>query len=722
MGAMGAAGAVEFSPAAAREACVAPASSVASANASAAPPAAPAPSASPSSELPTNTTLLKQVMDGIAAQTFGSGGVSVFLLTSFVSSIVAALYYVYGALKQKVSRRTYYSLTVDESAFRPYSALLSFMLEAQKEAGQGTFFVDNDNEVKISARVDPSHRHAQRGDSDDEGESNGAADEDQGGGEGGTKKTHSAKERLLQFFPPPEHLDLSPVHLGRLLPRLLPSLKGAVAWARMSVTKPSGPGQSQGGAQLKLEVYSLLLPPREVVEELFALALDKHEVQRKERDERISVFASSDNGWNHMVVAQRTRELSSVMLPPGTSASLLSDVKKFLDPASRRWYVNKGIPFRRGYLLYGPPGNGKTSFITSLAGHVRCPLFILSLTSKTMDDSSLIRLISHAGQMVGGENAILLLEDVDAAFLGRDPREGCKLSFQGLLNALDGVLSSHTLLFMTTNHIDHLDPALIRPGRVDRRFQFLNAAPEQIEALVMAFFEITGQPKEDLRAKAASFAASVPPHAFSMAQLQGYFLANREAPLDEILRADALNLWLESQNAPAAASAGNGAGGSSAIPHELPRVSAGGSTSSSSTSGSSGGGRADAGSTSGEGNSSPSLSREYAKSAALISASAPSLEAIFQGITKSTGCKDYENYATQLKISGVTSEALAYISPESLPSILEASGISNKVHLAVVQGALLREMQRRGGGAEGENEPIIMGGRTLRKNGAVRNR
>lgn len=67
---------------------------------------------------------------------------------------------------------------------------------------------------------------------------------------------------------------------------------------------------------------------------------------------------------------------------------------------------------------------------------------------------------------------IILLEDVDSAFVNRQPADGGggnNLTFSGLLNALDGVTSAGEgrLIFMTTNHRERLDPALLRPGRVD---------------------------------------------------------------------------------------------------------------------------------------------------------------------------------------------------------------------------------------------------------------
>ena len=61
--------------------------------------------------------------------------------------------------------------------------------------------------------------------------------------------------------------------------------------------------------------------------------------------------------------------------------------------------------------------------------------------------------------------SIILLEDIDAAFVHREAGDhgGSNVTFSGLLNTLDGVASSEErLIFMTTNHLERLDPALIR--------------------------------------------------------------------------------------------------------------------------------------------------------------------------------------------------------------------------------------------------------------------
>jgi chaperone BCS1 len=96
------------------------------------------------------------------------------------------------------------------------------------------------------------------------------------------------------------------------------------------------------------------------------------------------------------------------------------------------------------------------------------------------------------------------LEDVDAASVPREPIGNAdfkaydgltRVTMSGLLNALDGVASSEErVLFMTTNFLDRLDPALVRPGRVDVKQYFGNSTPRMIELvgdlILWTFFKI----------------------------------------------------------------------------------------------------------------------------------------------------------------------------------------------------------------------------------------
>lgn len=201
------------------------------------------------------------------------------------------------------------------------------------------------------------------------------------------------------------------------------------------------------------------------------------------------IYTSWGPEWRPFGQPRRTRELGSVVLGKGKKDAIVNDVKRFLE--RDRWYAERGIPYRRGYLLHGAPGSGKSSFITALAGHLDFNICLLNLSERGLTDDKLNHLLSNAP-----DRSILLLEDVDAAFLGRQQaaEDGYQASvtFSGLLNALDGVASGESrIIFMTTNHIEKLDPALIRPGRVDLIAELGDAEREQVEELMVRFYRTT---------------------------------------------------------------------------------------------------------------------------------------------------------------------------------------------------------------------------------------
>lgn len=195
-------------------------------------------------------------------------------------------------------------------------------------------------------------------------------------------------------------------------------------------------------------------------------------------------------------MARPPRPLSSVVLDEKQKEAFLADVKEYLHPSTRRWYSNRGIPYRRGYMFHGPPGTGKSSLCFAAAGSLRLRIYLVSLNSKTLTEDSLARLFQSLPR-----RCIVLLEDVDAAGLtetrakndskdedeniqkSRDKKERGRqddnntsnqgISLSGLLNIIDGVASSEgRILVMTTNHIEKLDAALLRPGRIDMTISF----------------------------------------------------------------------------------------------------------------------------------------------------------------------------------------------------------------------------------------------------------
>ncbi|MGY2895170.1 AAA family ATPase [Deinococcus sp. UYEF24] len=230
---------------------------------------------------------------------------------------------------------------------------------------------------------------------------------------------------------------------------------------------------------------------------------------------------------------RRSRPPGSLIYGGALMDTLLADVGRF--QADREWYAEMGIPYRRGYLLHGPPGNGKSSLVAAVAGAMGLNICVLNLATPELSDERLQSLLSTLPR-----RALLLLEDIDAVFMGRERRsETVKLSFAGLLNALDGVAAGEgRVCFLTTNHPEHLDPALVRPGRADLHLHVANASREQVVGMLGRFFP----PEQftDLGAvQRLVLAERVPEDSLSMARLQEYLLERRGDPRR------AVNDWAE---------------------------------------------------------------------------------------------------------------------------------------------------------------------------------
>ncbi|VDL27980.1 unnamed protein product [Hymenolepis diminuta] len=243
--------------------------------------------------------------------------------------------------------------------------------------------------------------------------------------------------------------------------------------------------------------------------------------------------------WRQFGYPRPRRPLNSVVLGEGIAESVTADIKEFI--SSSAWYSARGIPYRRGYLLYGPPGCGKSSFITALAGHLEYNICVLNLSEVGMSADRLDHLLTHAPLQ-----SVILLEDIDAALHSREENddmgqrygrayEGMPgLTMSGLLNALDGVASTEgRILFMTTNYINRLDPALVRPGRVDFKAEIGLCTEDQLRRMFSRFYpqkiEEKGStiPQHPL---ASTFASSLGPDLVSAAQVQGFLLVHKDSP------------------------------------------------------------------------------------------------------------------------------------------------------------------------------------------------
>ena len=138
------------------------------------------------------------------------------------------------------------------------------------------------------------------------------------------------------------------------------------------------------------------------------------------------------------------------------------------------WFRQHNLPYRRGYLFWGPPGNGKSATIKVMAAHPHIQPFALDLSDVEEKSSDVLQMFAIAAETTP---ALVILEDLDRAF----PIEGTRtqerrVSFQTLLNCLDGVCTQDGVIVVATaNDPTCLDAAILkRPGRFDRVVQFRN--------------------------------------------------------------------------------------------------------------------------------------------------------------------------------------------------------------------------------------------------------
>ena len=156
---------------------------------------------------------------------------------------------------------------------------------------------------------------------------------------------------------------------------------------------------------------------------------------------------------------------------------VVEEIKRWY--ASKDWYLERQIPWRRGILMYGIPGTGKSSLVKALAQHMGIPIYLFDIS--TMDNQEFH---SNYQRAMGDTPAIALIEDIDAVFHGREnvvTEKGQGLTYDCLLNTISGVESSDGLLLVvTTNNLEHVDTALgipqpgllsSRPGRIDRAIE-----------------------------------------------------------------------------------------------------------------------------------------------------------------------------------------------------------------------------------------------------------
>ncbi|XP_051215649.1 AAA-ATPase At3g50940 [Lolium perenne] len=238
------------------------------------------------------------------------------------------------------------------------------------------------------------------------------------------------------------------------------------------------------------------------------------QLQRQDRSLKIFLNEGGWNGINH----HHPATFDTLAMDLSLKQAIIDDIDRFLK--RKEYYLRIGKAWKRGYLLYGPPGTGKSSLVAAMANYLRFNLYDLDL-SKVYDNSNLHRLL-----MDMPNKSILVIEDIDCCFdaKSREKRKTPKppadgdnnsiaadddndddemhdmgayrqhnITLSGLLNFIDGLWSTsgeERIIIFTTNYKDRLDPALLRPGRMDMHIHMGYCGWEAFQTLAHNYFDV----------------------------------------------------------------------------------------------------------------------------------------------------------------------------------------------------------------------------------------
>src|SRR5205814_5369534 len=223
---------------------------------------------------------------------------------------------------------------------------------------------------------------------------------------------------------------------------------------------------------------------RKLAEEFFA------EVCEWSSDVRSEVLVFRDGEWvknRELYDEIKTATFDNLILREGLKRDIQTDFAQFF--LSREAYERYRIPWKRGVLFIGPPGNGKTHSLKALVNQLGKPcLYVKGFKSEYETDQENIRLVFQRARMT--TPCLLILEDLDSMIDDQ--------SRAFFLNELDGFeTNTGVVVLATTNHPDRLDPAILdRPSRFDRKYYFDLPAEVERSAYIAAW---TKQLQAELR-------------------------------------------------------------------------------------------------------------------------------------------------------------------------------------------------------------------------------
>ncbi|VVB13980.1 unnamed protein product [Arabis nemorensis] len=212
--------------------------------------------------------------------------------------------------------------------------------------------------------------------------------------------------------------------------------------------------------------------------------------------------------WRH-IDFEHPSSFQTLAMDPKKKEEVLNDLEAFRN--GKEYYKKIGKAWKRGYLLYGPPGTGKSTMIAAMANHLNYSIYDLELTA-IQNNSELRKLLTATSS-----NSIIVIEDIDCSVdltskrrkrdsdlsskedgeEGKQDQNQSKVTLSGLLNFIDGIWSAcgqERIIIFTTNHMEKLDPALIRRGRMDMHIELSYCGFEAFKILAKNYLDLDSHP------------------------------------------------------------------------------------------------------------------------------------------------------------------------------------------------------------------------------------
>ncbi|KAJ8770613.1 hypothetical protein K2173_021260 [Erythroxylum novogranatense] len=208
-------------------------------------------------------------------------------------------------------------------------------------------------------------------------------------------------------------------------------------------------------------------------------------------------FSDDDVGMWGSINLDHPATFETIAMDPELKKMIIEDLERFVK--RRDFYKKVGKAWKRGYLLYGPPGTGKSSLIAAMANYLKFDVYDLELTSIYSNSDLRTTLLSTTNR------SILVIEDIDCSVEVQDRHNdnqnqydapSSKLTLSGILNFIDGLWSScgdERIIVFTTNHKHRLDPALLRPGRMDMHINMSYCTASGFRLLASNYLGIEGK-------------------------------------------------------------------------------------------------------------------------------------------------------------------------------------------------------------------------------------